>query len=84
MVRTMLNGWQRYKNHPDERVRRRFKWEAKSVANEHIAVVTAAVKYFKKLNPAMHAKLEQLRQDIVKEFGLKTRIISKVGGIHSR
>ncbi|CAG0981993.1 Bacteriochlorophyllide d C-8(2)-methyltransferase [Planctomycetaceae bacterium] len=82
MVRTMLNGWLRYKDHPDERVRRRFKWEAKTVANEHIAVVTAAVKYYKKINPAMYAKLEQLRKDIVKAFGLKTRIISKVGGIY--
>ena len=52
------------------------------MANEHIAVVTAAVKYFKKINPEMYAKLEQLRKDIVKEFGLKTRIISKVGGIY--
>jgi hypothetical protein len=81
MVRTMLQGWQRYKNHPDERVRRRFAWEAKSVANEHVAVVSATVRYYRE-NPAMRGKFEQLRKDILREFGFRSRVISKFGGVY--
>ena len=81
MVRTMLNGWQRYKNHPDARVRARFKWEVGQMATNHISVVTGAARHYKK-HPVLGPQIEKLRRDMVKEFGLKARVASAVGGTY--
>lgn len=82
MVRTMLNGWQRHRNHPSERVRRRFAWEARSIAREHIALVSAAARHYRQ-HPTLGPKFETLRKDIIREFGPLTRLISAVGGLYA-
>ncbi len=82
MVRTMLTGWQRYKNHPDPRVRARFKWEVGQIPTNHISVVTGSARHYRKSNPEMFKMIESLRKDLIKEFGLKARIASVVGGTY--
>ncbi len=59
IVRTMLAGWRRYKNHPDLRVRRRYAWEARELATSFSAVVGAARLYYRH-EPVMHAKMTAL------------------------
>lgn len=79
IVRTTLQGWKRYKNHPDERIRARFAWEARELASTFSAVVGAAKLYYRN-NPALYAKMKNLLAELHREFGLKSRFFSTVGG----
>lgn len=80
MIRTMLTGYQRHKNHPDPRVRARFKWEVKGLPTAHMAVVSAAARYYRWRDPAMFSKINRLRKDLIAEFGLKAWLASVIGG----
>ena len=79
MVRTVLAGWKRYKNHPNPRVRRRFAWEARGLSTDFSAVVAAARLYYRG-NPALRAKADALLKDLQSEFGLKSRFYAVLGG----
>lgn len=79
VFRTTLAGWKRYKDHPDPRVRRRFAQEARGLATTYSAAVAAAKMYYRK-NPAMRAKMAALLNDLHHEFGVKSRLMSLLGG----
>ena len=79
IVRTGLNGWLRYKHHPDTRVRRRLLREFKDHAPVFAAAVAAARRYYRR-DPAMRAKMSALFKDLVQEFGRKSRLYGAVGG----
>jgi hypothetical protein len=75
MVRTTLAGWRRHKNHPDPRVRSRYVWEGRELGAAFSAAAGAANLYYRD-NPAMHAKMAALLQELHAEFGWKSRLIS--------
>ena len=79
MVRTVLAGWKRHKDHPDPRVRRRFAWEAHDLSTDFAAVVAAARLYYRG-NPAAARKMDALLTDLHREFGLKSRFYAALGG----
>ena len=79
ITRTTLAGWLRYKDHPDERIRRRYAWEARELATTFSALVAAAKLYYRD-NPAMHAKMSAILKDLYKTFGLKARFFGAIGG----
>jgi radical SAM superfamily enzyme YgiQ (UPF0313 family) len=79
MVRTMLAGWKRHKNHADPRVRRRFAWEAKDLPTVYAAVVAGARLYYRG-NAAIRAEIDAILKDLHSEFGLKSRVYSALGG----
>jgi radical SAM superfamily enzyme YgiQ (UPF0313 family) len=79
IVRTTLSGWRRYKNHPDQRVRRRYAWEARELGTTFSAAVAAARLYYRG-QPRMHAKLTALQQELFAEFGWKSRFWAFIGG----
>jgi radical SAM superfamily enzyme YgiQ (UPF0313 family) len=79
IIRTILAGWKRYKDCPDQRVRRRVTWESRSLATTYAAVVGACKRYYRK-NPAMYAKMDALLNELVAEFGWKSRFFGGVGG----
>jgi radical SAM superfamily enzyme YgiQ (UPF0313 family) len=79
IVRTTLTGWQRYKTHPDARIRARFAWEARELGTTFAAAVAGA-RLFYRNNPAMHKKMSQLLADLKAEFGWKARFYAAVGG----
>jgi radical SAM superfamily enzyme YgiQ (UPF0313 family) len=79
IVRTTLAGWQRYKNHPDPRIRDRYAWEAHELSNNLAALVGAARQYFRQ-QPALHAKMSNLLKELCREFGWKARIYGELGG----
>jgi radical SAM superfamily enzyme YgiQ (UPF0313 family) len=83
IVRTMLNGWLRYKRHPDERIRRRWQREVECFAPLYAAGVAAAKSYYRK-NPALRAKISVLLDDLVREFGRKSRLYRVFGGRYVR
>lgn len=79
VVQTTLTGWRRYKNHADQRIRRRFAWEVKGMATTYSAVVAAAKRYFRR-DPALHARMSRLLDELHREFGWTSRISATIGG----
>ncbi len=79
IVRTTLAGWKRYKNHPDSRIQRRYKWETKGLASTYSAMLWAVRRYYRK-NPVMRAKMDAILQDLYTHFGLKARLAAFFGG----
>ncbi len=82
MIRTMLAGWKRYKNHPDPCIRARLKWEIKYLKTIYGAAVWAMKRWYKD-DQRMHDKIGSILSDIYKEFGWKTRIIAPLLGLYA-
>jgi radical SAM superfamily enzyme YgiQ (UPF0313 family) len=80
ICRTTLEGWRRYKNDPDARVRARFTWEARSLRDGYAAALWAMERYMRDANAAVSEQIHQLRKDIGREFGLASRVLSRAIG----
>jgi len=80
ICRTTLNGWLRYKNDPDLRVRARFAWEARSLKDGYAAALWAMEKHLRHSNPAVSARIRGLRQEVGREFGLASRMVTSLLG----
>jgi len=74
--RTMLQGWKRYHDYPDPRVRERFAREMKKVSGAYNAALWAMEKKFRKINRAVSEEIRELRREIDKEFGVVARLAS--------
>ncbi|MCF6229139.1 MAG: hypothetical protein L3J82_10880, partial [Planctomycetes bacterium] len=79
IARTTLSGWQKHKNHPDPRIRERVRWESRELATSWISVVSASALYYRG-NKTLYPLLKKLKDDIIKECGLKAKIVSIIGG----
>lgn len=79
LIRTMLSGWQKYKNCADKRIRDRFGWEMRMLKSTYAGAVWAMTKRYQK-DRALSAKMNRLLHDLYREFGLKTRLIAPVLG----
>ena len=81
ICRTTLNGWLKYKNDPDERVRARFAWEARSMKNGYAPALWAMEKFLRGGDSVDIAeKVRSLRKEVGREFGMLSRIVSRVAG----
>jgi hypothetical protein len=80
ICRTTLEGWRRYKNDPDPRVRARFAWEARSLRDGYAAALWAMEKHMDQANRAVAEKVHTLRQEIAREFGLVSALVSRALG----
>ena len=81
VCRTTLEGWKRYKGHPDERVRRRFEWEARDLKATYAWLLWAMEKRLRKQNPPVSEKIRSLRRELSREFGvLRTRLLAGMIG----
>jgi radical SAM superfamily enzyme YgiQ (UPF0313 family) len=80
VCRTTFEGWKRYRNHPDPRIRDRFAWEARSLCSVYSALLWAMEHRLKRTNPAVSGKIRALRQEIGKEFGLVSRLAAVLLG----
>lgn len=78
-VRTILNGWKRYQDHPDPRIRRRFEREAKGLRKQGVAAVVAAREYYRE-TPVLRAKMSELLEDLYEQFGDAARNIGDAAG----
>ncbi|RPI17588.1 MAG: radical SAM protein [Acidobacteriales bacterium] len=78
--KTTLEGWMRYKNHPEPRVRDRFDWEARQLKSASTACLWAMERNFKRTNEAVSKKIRVLRRDIEKEFGSLSKITAALVG----
>ncbi|MGC1433923.1 MAG: radical SAM protein [Candidatus Sulfotelmatobacter sp.] len=74
MCRTMLQGWKRYKNDPDPRVRERFAREVKKLSSTYNAALWVMEREFKKVNRTVSERIHKLRREVEKEFPVVARL----------
>lgn len=77
---TMLQGWKRYKSHPDPRVRERFRFEMEQLKGTYNASLWAMEKRLRTANASISARIHDLRKQVEKEFGLGTRVKRAIVG----
>jgi len=77
---TIYQGWMRYRNSPDQRVRERMKFEALKLRTTYNAALWAMEKRLQKTNAAVSGRIRQLRQEVEREFGLATRSLRMFAG----
>jgi radical SAM superfamily enzyme YgiQ (UPF0313 family) len=80
MSRTLLRGWKRYRNHPDERVRERFRREIAYFSLTFGGAVWAMENYFRNRNRLLAQKIRGVREEILAEFRLRARILGAISG----
>jgi hypothetical protein len=80
ICRTTLDGWLRYRNDPDPRVRDRFNWEARSLKDGYAAALWAMEKQLRPTNPAVSDKIRELRMEVNREFGVLSRVVTHLVG----
>src|SRR3954468_21164625 len=78
ICRTTLDGWRRYKNDADARVRVRFAWEARSLRDGYAAALWAMEKHLR--GSAIGARIRTLRQELGHEFGFMSRMTTRALG----
>ncbi len=80
MCRTVLQGWQRYKDHPDPRVRERFSREVKKLNSAYNAALWVMEREFKKVNRTVSERIHKLRREVEKESPVVARLTAAVLG----
>ncbi len=79
LIRTMLKGWQKYKDHPDYRIRDRFDWDVLPLRSTYAGAIWAMKEWYRG-NRRMSEKMKTLLKDIYRTFGWKTKILAPVIG----
>ncbi len=79
LIRVLLTGWQKYKQHPQSRIRKRFGFEADGLKSSWAGAVWAMRKKYRH-DRKLFSELSVLLKDIYREFGIKTRLIAPVAG----
>ena len=83
IAQTTLQGRQRYKSHPEKRIRDRFTWEARDLPFAHAGALCAARRWFRR-DRALSAKISRILKDIYAEFGPKSRMAAPLVGRYLR
>jgi hypothetical protein len=79
LIQTTLAGWQKYKIHPDRRIRKRFGMKVNVLRTTYAGAVWAMKKWYKG-NGRMTAQTCELLQRLCEEFGWTTRLIAPLYG----
>ncbi|MGB8472821.1 MAG: cobalamin-dependent protein [Candidatus Acidiferrum sp.] len=74
MCQTMLQGWQRYKNSPDPRVRERFARQMKKLGTAYNAALWVMEREFRKVNRSVSEQIHDLRRAVEEEFPVTARL----------
>ena len=80
MMRTMFDGWQRYKTDTDPRIRARFAHEAAKLGHGYGAALWAMERYLRGSNSAVSDRILDLRQRIERDLGGLARAIDRLVG----
>jgi len=80
MMRTAFEGWKRYQDDSDARVRERFAAEAGKLRHGYGAALWAMEKYYRHSNSRVSERVSSLRQQIERELGGLSRAIDHVLG----
>ena len=80
MMHTLMNGWIKYKNHPEARIRKRFAKEVEEMPVLYSGALWATCRWFKD-NSIFLERMKDVLEDIYREFGLKSRLAAPVVGL---
>jgi len=80
MCQTMLQGWRRYRDYPDPRVRERFAREMQKLRTGYSAALWAMEHQFRSVNRTVSEKMKALRKDVESESGIFARLSSRALG----
>jgi hypothetical protein len=80
VCRTTFQGWMRYKNHPDMRVRERVHRETRTLRHAYAAVLWAMEHRLKNVNLSVAPQIRALRKEIEQEFGFVAAAASRILG----
>jgi len=81
LTRTFLKGWQRYKDHPNRRIRDRFAWEVKPLRTVYAGAVWAMRKWYEK-DRRMWEMMDSLLKELYGTFGFFTRVAAPLTGLY--
>ncbi len=77
---TMLQGWKRYREYPDQRVRERFAREMKKVSTGYNGALWAMEREYRRVNHEVAGQIRSVRKEIEREFGVVSRLTANVLG----
>jgi radical SAM superfamily enzyme YgiQ (UPF0313 family) len=80
ICRTMLQGWRRYRDYPDPRVRERFEREMRKVSSGYNAALWVMERQFRKINRTVSEEIHSLRREVEQEFPLIARLTASLLG----
>ena len=80
LMRTSFNGWRRYHDHPDARVRQRVAQEASEFRTGYGAALWAMERFFQDGNREVSGRIRALRKEVEREFGLACRALDAALG----
>ena len=80
ICRTTLEGWKRHKDHPDQRIRKRFAKEARSLKTVYGGMLWAMERQLKKTNEVVSQEIHALRREMRDEFGALSRLTAGLIG----
>jgi len=80
ICQTMLQGWKRYKDYPDARVRERFAREMGKLGTTYNAALWTMERKFRKINLEVSEQIHTLRREVEKEFGVAARVTANLLG----
>ncbi|MCC6368400.1 MAG: cobalamin-dependent protein [Bryobacterales bacterium] len=80
ICRTTLQGWKRYRNDLDPRVRERFEWEIRSLKTAYGGLLWAMERQLRRSNETMSRQIRELRKDMGREFGVLAKVLAQVLG----
>ncbi|MGO9516154.1 MAG: hypothetical protein ACLPND_03835 [Candidatus Korobacteraceae bacterium] len=72
---TIFQGWKRYHDHPDLRVRERVANDAAKLRTTYDAALWVMEKRLKRTNAAVSTRIRKLRREVEQEFGTATRLL---------
>jgi radical SAM superfamily enzyme YgiQ (UPF0313 family) len=80
LMRTMFDGWKRYRNDPDPLVRARAWLEAKQLRTSYGAALWAMEKYLRDTNRQVSERIRELRVEVERELGVVSRVVNHIAG----
>ena len=80
ICRTTLQGWRKYRNHPDARIRERYEREAEELRKSYGPALWAMERQLRKTNAEVSHRVRDLRRELEAEFGSFTRWTTRIGG----
>jgi radical SAM superfamily enzyme YgiQ (UPF0313 family) len=79
IIRAVLRGWKRYKDHPNPRIRARFAHEASNLPVRYSGVLWATRRWYQD-DPARVRQIDEVLAELHGEFGWRSRMAAPLVG----
>jgi radical SAM superfamily enzyme YgiQ (UPF0313 family) len=79
VIRTLLRGWKRYRDHPNPRIRARFAHQAANLPVKYAGVLWAARRRYRD-DPHRRELISGVLDELIAEFGWKSRLAAPIVG----